>query len=95
LIRIVYVRTLLTVTPLQRFAALTTDHFAIAEVVRDLESEWGVGAPVEKVAHRVGLSELVVVTALIDLSAVGMVTWAPAQRVAYFETGSPVLGTVE
>lgn len=83
------------VTPLQRFAALTAEHFAIAEVVRDLESEWGAGAPVEKVAHRVGLSELVVVTALIDLAAVGVVTWLPLERVAYYETGSPVLGTVE
>jgi hypothetical protein len=91
----VNVRTLFAVTPLQRFAALTADHFAIAEAVRDLESEWGVGAPVEKIAHRVGLSELVVVTALIDLSAVGVVTWEPAERAAYFETGSPVLGTVE
>jgi hypothetical protein len=91
----VYVRILRTVTPLQRFAALTADHFAIVEVVRDLEAEWGAGAPVEKIAHGVGLSELVVVTALIDLAAVGVVTWSPAERVAYFETGSPVLGTVE
>ncbi len=90
-----YVRILRTVTPLQRFAALSADHFAIAEAVRDFEAEWGVGAPVEKVAHRVGLSELVVVTALIDLAAVGIVTCSPAERVAYFETGSPVLGTVE
>lgn len=88
-------RTLFAVTPLQRFAALSADHFAIAEVVRDLEAEWGVGAPVEKIAHRVGLSELVVVTALIDLAAVGVVTWEPAERAAFFETGSPVLGTVE
>ncbi|QDV77001.1 hypothetical protein [Botrimarina mediterranea] len=88
-------RTLFTVTPLQRFAALTTDHFAIAEAVRDLESEWGAGAPIEKVAHRVGLTELVVVTAITDLAAVGVVSWDPAERAAYFETGSPVLGTVE
>ncbi len=82
-------------TPLQRFAALSADHFTIAEVVRDLEAEWGVGAPVEKIAHRVGLSELVVVTALIDLAAVGLVTWVPVERVAFFEAGSPVLGTIE
>jgi hypothetical protein len=91
----VNVRTLRTVTPLQRFAALSDDHFAIAEVVRDLEAEWGVGAPVEKIALRVGLYELVVVTALIDLAAVGMVTWAPAEKVAYFEAGKPVLGAIE
>ena len=89
------VRTLHTVTPLQRFAALSADHFAIAEVVRDLEAEWGSGAPVEKIAHWVGLTELVVVTALIDLAAVGMVVWEPRERVAYFEAGSPVLGAIE
>ncbi len=82
-------------TPLQRFAVLSADHFTIAEVVRDLEAEWGVGAPVEKVAHRIGLSELVVITALIDLATVGVVTWSPADRVAFHETGSPILGTVQ
>jgi hypothetical protein len=82
-------------TPHQRFAALTVDHFAIAQVVRDLEGEWGIGAPVEKIAHRVGLSELVVVTALIDLAAVGVVTWSPVERIALFEEGVPILGSVQ
>jgi hypothetical protein len=82
-------------TLLERFAALTADHFAIAEVVRDLEEEWGVGAPVEKVAYRSGLSELVVVTALADLAAVGVVTWSPADRVAFYEAGAPILGSVQ
>ncbi|TWT92465.1 hypothetical protein Pla108_40910 [Botrimarina colliarenosi] len=82
-------------TPLERFAALTETHFDIAEVIRDLESEWGCGAPVEKVAHRVGLSELVVVTAIIDLAGVGAVTWLPVERMAFYEDGAPVLGTVQ
>lgn len=90
-----HMRTLGAVTPLQRFAALTADHFAIAEAVRDIEAEWGEGAPVEKIAHRVGLTELVVVTALIDLASVSVVTWGPVEREAFFETGSPVLGTFE
>ncbi|QDV74318.1 hypothetical protein [Botrimarina mediterranea] len=82
-------------TPLQRFAALTADHFTIAETVRDVEAEWGAGAPVEKIAHRVGLSELVIVTGLIDLAVVGVVTWAPLEQIAFFEAGSPVLGAIE
>lgn len=82
------------VTRLQRFAALTDTHFALAEAVRDLESEWGSGAPLGKLAKRAGLPDAEAEALIVELSALGLVSWWPAERVAYYEPGQPVLGVV-
>lgn len=81
-------------TRLQRFAALTDAHFAMVESIRDLEAEWGAGAPIGRLAQRVGGSEIEAEIMLDDLAAVGLVLWLPAERVAYHEPGALILGEV-
>lgn len=81
-------------SPLEQYAALTDQHFAFVEVVRDLESEWGVGAPLEKVACRLGVSEDAAVALVVEVAAVGLVSWFPDDGVAIYQPGAVVLGSV-
>lgn len=80
-------------TPLQRYAALTDQHFAARDVVRDLDHTWGYAA-YGAVAKRLGVTVADVDRLLADLAAVGLVAISRGQNAAFYEPVLPVLGSV-
>lgn len=81
-------------TRLQRFAALTPQHDALAELVRDLESLWGDSPPLSELAKVSGLPPGVVRKYLIELDAAGVIIWSELTATAYSLPAVPILGDV-
>lgn len=82
------------VSPLERFAALTPRHDALAEVVRELENLWGDGPTLAEVARVTGLRVGLVRKSLIELDGAGVIIWCELTATACCLPTVPILGDV-